>query len=256
MDKMQQLRSSAIRVFFAEANQMNCQLVENVFKSKRCGVCVAGTSSSFSGTLEFLRRANVDVVVISAQLQGGPLEGYRLLRQLRSLQSRTSAVMLLESRERDNVVDAFRYGARGVIFRDEPLATLVKCIRVINEGQVWVNSEHLSYLLDVLGRSFPFRLQNSENIDVLSKREADVVRLVAQGLTNRDISNELRLSEHTIRNYLFHIFDKLGVSTRVELTLCYLQGLQNDPEDAPVESERPVATLRNGAAVGSHESIR
>lgn len=252
MDKMQQSRSSAIRVFFAEANQMNCQLVENAFKSKRCGVYVAGTSASLGDALEFLRRAEVDVLVVSAQLQEGPLEGYRLLRQLRSLQSRTNTVMLLDSRERDSVVDAFRFGARGVIFRDEPLETLVKCIRVIDEGQIWVNSEHLSYLLEVLGRSLPFRLQNSQNIDILSKREADVVRLVAQGLTNRDISNELRLSEHTIRNYLFHIFDKIGVSTRVELTLYYLQALQNETEEAlALETARPMANLRNGTALVS-----
>ena len=252
MDKMQQSRSSAIRVFFVEANQLNCQLVENVFKSKRCGVCVAGTASSLSGALEFLRRAEVDVLVISAQLQEGPLEGYRLLRQLRPLQSRANAVMLLESRDRDSVVDAFRYGARGVIFRDEPLETLVKCIRVIDQGQIWVNSEHLSYLLEVLGRAFPFRLQNSQKINILSKREADVVRLVAQGLTNRDISNELRLSEHTIRNYLFHIFDKIGVSTRVELTLFYLQVVQKESEDAPeAKSHRLIAALPHATAAAS-----
>lgn len=215
-------------------------------------MCVSGTAASLRGALEFLRRAEVDVLVVSAQLQEGPLEGYRLLRQLRSLQSRTNTVMLLDSRERDSVVDAFRCGARGVIFRDEPLETLVKCIRVIDQGQIWVNSEHLSYLLEVLGRSFPFRLQDSQNIDILSKREADVVRLVAQGLTNRDISNELRLSEHTIRNYLFRIFDKIGVSTRVELTLYYLQALQNEPEETLVmETAHPVAALRNGTAVGS-----
>jgi DNA-binding NarL/FixJ family response regulator len=249
MNKMQRSRSSAISVFIAEANQMNCQLVESAFKSKRSGVCVSGTAVSSVGTLDLLSRADVNVVIISAQLQEGPLEGYRLLRQFRSLRSGAHAVMLLDSRERELVIDAFRCGARGIIFRDEPLASLSKCIRVVNEGQIWVNSEHLGYLLDALGKSLPFRLQNAQGIEILSKREADVVRLVAQGLTNRHISNELRLSEHTVRNYLFRVFDKLGVSTRVELALYYVQEVEEVL--APV-TERSAATLRNGASAISH----
>ena len=252
MEKLQHSRSSGVRVFIAEANQMNCQLVENVFKSRRSGVCVSGTAASFEGTREFLSRTEVDVVVVSERLQEGPLEGYRLLRQLRALQSRINGVMLLDSRKRDCVVDAFRCGARGVIFRDEPLATLTKCIRVIDQGQIWVNSEHLGYLLDLFRKSLPFRLPSGLDTDVLSKREGDVARLVAHGLTNRDISSELRLSEHTVRNYLFRIFDKVGVSTRVELALYYIHMLQNDSEETLAASAEPSGShLRSGALANS-----
>lgn len=253
MNKMQRSRSSAIPVFIAEANHMNCQLVENAFKSKRSGICVVGTAANSEETLECLGRTEVHVLIVSARLQEGALEGYRLLRQVRSLQSGAHAVMLLESRERDSVIDAFRCGARGVIFRDEPLATLSKCIRVVDQGQIWVNSQHLSYLLDALGRSFPLRLKNAHGIEILSKREADVVHLVAQGLTNREISNELRLSEHTIRNYLFRVFDKLGVSTRVELALYYIQEAQNDSEELLVPaSQAGSSNIRNGISAISH----
>jgi DNA-binding NarL/FixJ family response regulator len=73
------------------------------------------------------------------------------------------------------------------------------------------------------------RLQDARGIYLLSKREEDVVRLVAQGLMNREISVQLGLSEHTVRNYLFRVFDKLGISTRVELVLYYLQERQVEP---------------------------
>ena len=146
-----------------------------------------------------------------------------MLRELRSLQSKTRAVMLLSSRERGLVIDAFRSGAHGVIFRDEPLETLSKCIHAVHQGQVWANSQHLGYLLEALAQVKPLRLQDARGANLLSKREEKVVRLVAEGLTNRQISVELGLSEHTIRNYLFKIFDKLGVSTRVELVLYCLQ---------------------------------
>jgi DNA-binding NarL/FixJ family response regulator len=253
MEKLQQLRSSVVSVFIAEANQMNCQLVENAFKPRRARVSVIGTAISSEETLALLSRMEADVLITSARLQEGPLEGYRLLRQLRSLQSAAHAVMLLESRDRDSVIDAFRCGARGVIFRDEPLATLSKCIHAVDEGQIWVNSEHLGYLLDALGKSLPLRIQNAHGIDLLSKREGDVVRLVAQGLTNREVSNELRLSEHTVRNYLFRVFDKLGVSTRVELALYYIQEAQNDTEEVlPSTSHRASGVFRTGVSAISH----
>jgi DNA-binding NarL/FixJ family response regulator len=66
-------------------------------------------------------------------------------------------------------------------------------------------------------------LQDARGLNLLSKRDENVVRLVSEGLTNRQISSDLGLSEHTVRNYLFRIFDKLGVSTRVELVLYCLQ---------------------------------
>jgi DNA-binding NarL/FixJ family response regulator len=141
----------------------------------------------------------------------------------KKLNAKTRAVMLLPSRERDLVIDAFRCGAHGVIFRDEPLETLSKCIHAVHQGQVWANSEHLGYLLDALGHAKPLHLQDARGLNLLSKREENVVRLVSEGLTNRQISSDLGLSEHTVRNYLFRIFDKLGVSTRVELVLYCLQ---------------------------------
>jgi len=121
------------------------------------------------------------------------------------------------------VIDAFRSGAHGVIFRDEPLETLSKCIHAVHQGQVWANSQHLGYLLETLAQVKPLRLQDARGTNLLSPREERVVHLVAEGLTNRQISTELELSEHTVRNYLFKIFDKLGVSTRVELVLYCLQ---------------------------------
>jgi DNA-binding NarL/FixJ family response regulator len=131
--------------------------------------------------------------------------------------------MLLASRERELVIEAFRSGAHGVIFRDEPLETLSKCIHAAHQGQVWANSEHLGFLLEALGQTKSLQLRDARGVNLLSKREETVVRLVADGLTNKAISSELHLSEHTVRNYLFRIFDKLGVSSRVELVLYCLQ---------------------------------
>jgi DNA-binding NarL/FixJ family response regulator len=229
MQKAQQSRNSAVTVLVAEANQLNCQLVESVFRPRRSHISVVASAIGSQHTLTLVSERKPDVALISARLQEGPLEGYRVLREIRSLQVKTRAIMLLESRERDLVLDAFRCGAHGVIFRDERLETLGKCIHAVHAGQVWASSEHLGYLLDSLTHAMPLRLQNARGVDLLSKREEEVVRLVSEGLTNREISVQLGLSEHTIRNYLFKVFDRLGVSSRVELVLYCLQRKQKDP---------------------------
>jgi two-component system nitrate/nitrite response regulator NarL len=218
--------SSSVSVVIAEANQLNCQLVESAFRSRRNHVAIVASAVGSRETLETIKEHAPDVAIISSHMESGPLDGYYILRELHSLQTKTRLVLLLGSRDRELVIDAFRCGAHGEVFRDEPLETLAKCIHAVNRGQVWANSLHLSYLLDVLSQ-MPMRLHDAQGMELLSKREAEVARLVAEGLTNRGISVQLGLSEHTIRNYLFRIFDKLGVSTRVELVLYCFQEQQS-----------------------------
>ena len=85
-------------------------------------------------------------------------------------------------------------------------------------GQVWANSKELRYLLEALAVAVPSRATAADGTSILSPREATIVELVVQGLTNREIGSSLDLSEHTVRNYVYRIYDKLGVSNRVELT--------------------------------------
>jgi two-component system nitrate/nitrite response regulator NarL len=231
MERVQQSRSSAISVLVAESNYLNCQLLETALRRKHRAFDVIGSAVESRQTLSLIEQHKPDVVVISAQLEGGPLEGYRVLNGLRSLHTATRAILLLDSRERDLAIDAFRCGAHGVIFRDERIETLGRCIHAVHQGQVWANSEQLGYLLDALCQSMPLNFREGARLDLLSKRQEDVVRLVAQGLTNRDVAAKLGLSEHTIRNYLFQIFDRVGVSTRVELVLYYLHNVQHSAAD-------------------------
>ena len=89
----------------------------------------------------------------------------------------------------------------------------------MHAGQVWANSKQLRYLLEVITHVPSLRVVNSAGDELLTTREEQVVALVAEGLSNREIAKELGLSEHTIKKYLFRVFDKLGISSRVELVL-------------------------------------
>jgi two-component system nitrate/nitrite response regulator NarL len=89
----------------------------------------------------------------------------------------------------------------------------------VHQGQIWIRAEELHFLVDALVESAQPRILNAKGIELLTKKEQGVVRLVSEGLTNRDIGRQLNLSENTVRNYVFRIFDKLGTSNRVELAL-------------------------------------
>ena len=117
------------------------------------------------------------------------------------------------------MIKGFRGGARGIIYRSHFLKALSKCIETVHKGQIWASNEDLEHLINALTHIEPLHFNNSEGTPLLTRREEDVVRLVADGMKNREIAERLNVSEHSIRNYLYRIFDKLGVSSRVELIL-------------------------------------
>ena len=134
--------------------------------------------------------------------------------------------MLLDTTDRDLVVDAFRAGARGVFCRGYSFKALPKCIRRVHEGQVWVSNLELEFLLDLLICVKPLKPRSSGGMALLTPREKDVVALAAEGMRNQEIADRLNVTEHTVRNYMFRIFDKLGISSRVELVLYAFSGAE------------------------------
>jgi len=158
-----------------------------------------------------------DVVLLSENLEGIRGRGLEVLKELRNAVPQTRAVVLLDPGELDLVVETFRSGARGVFCRNDPVELLAKCVRRVHEGQLWINSNQLGLLVDALVDAIGARLVDAQGNALLSKREQDVVACASRGFTNAEIARELKLSENTVRNYMFRIFDKLGVSTRVEL---------------------------------------
>lgn len=176
--------------------------------------------STARDVLKVVHSASPNVALISATLDDGPLSGFGALRELHESFPDVKVVLLFYTSERSLVVDAFRGGARGVFCLSlSCFKALCRCVEQVHAGQIWADSSELSEVMEAFSQLAPMRVVNAEGMRLLTKREEDVVRLLAEGMQNRDIAKELKLSEHTIKNYLFHIFDKLGVSSRVELVL-------------------------------------
>jgi DNA-binding NarL/FixJ family response regulator len=175
-------------------------------------------SPSSDAVLALVKREKPHVAVISAKLGEKGRGAFDLVRNIRTHVPTTRVVVMIDASERGAVIDAFRAGAAGVFCRTEPFRLLTKCIQCVHSGQVWASSNELHFLLDALAQPTFANFRCSGN-SPLSAREVDVVRCVAEGLTNREIAQRLKLTEHTVKNYLFRIFDKLGVSSRVEVVL-------------------------------------
>ncbi len=215
-----------IVVLIADDSRMGCQLLKNELERSRHRFEVVACSVNRAEILSALGQNGVDVALISENLQDGPFMGFEVLREVRFYHPKTHIIMLLKNSSRDLIIDAFRGGAKGVFCRTEPVEELCKCIHVVQKGQVWANSTELKFLLDALANASPLRVVNSQGLNLLAKREDQVASHVAEGLTNKEIAQKLGLSEHTVSNYLFRIYNKLGISSRVELVLYVLKGRQ------------------------------
>jgi DNA-binding NarL/FixJ family response regulator len=208
-----------VSILIATLHAMSRELLIEALRQQACFNVVDSVTTS-QEVIEVACSSNVDVVLISATLEDGPLSGFDALRQIRKCRPDVRCVILRDGREQNLAVDAFRAGARGIFsFSESSFMALCRCVQQVHAGQIWANSIELSEVMEAFYGYAPMRVVNADGLRLLTKREEEVVQLVAEGLQNREIARDLGLSEHTIKNYLFRIFDKLGVSSRVELAL-------------------------------------
>lgn len=211
--------SRPIAVLVADSNQMQRQLLVSALR-RRPEFMVYACDINAEAILNSLAADPAQVVLLNSDHSQDGLPDMTILRRVHLSHPEVAAILLLDTYDRDLVVSAFRSGAKGLFcFAAHPFRLLCKCIHSVNAGQVWANATQLQYLLEVITQVPSLRVVNTEGLNLLTPREEQVVALVADGLSNRDVARELRLSEHTIKKYLFRIFDKLGISSRVELVL-------------------------------------
>ena len=240
MEHDQNRLAGTIRVLVADNSPFHTELLAEALRRDH-GLQVISSDLNATSVVAATSTQRIDVFVLSAFAEENAQRGFAILQELHDANPHTRAVMLLDSSKRDSILEAFRAGARGVFDCHESSEMLCRCIRKVHDGHVWANSEQMALVLEALASAPKVRAVDGHGMNLLSKREVEVVRGLAEGLTNREIAQRLGLSQHTIKNHLFRIFDKLGVSSRIELLFMTLsqgtaappliQGLLRDPGD-------------------------
>jgi len=181
--------------------------------------------------------AKAQLVIIGADLNHETMTGFDLAHTVRREHPSVPVVILLNRSTHDAVITAFRCGAHGVFSRQQPVADFLDCVEHARKGFIWAGAQETTFLLDAFSSMTSPNLAQDSESSPLTMRELQVVKCAARGKTNKSIACELGLSEHTVKNYLFRAFEKLGVSNRVELLFYLTQrghtfgpGRANDPE--------------------------
>jgi len=212
-------QTQVLRVLVADSNRMQSQLLVNALRRRR-EFDVLFTELDIDVVLSAIESATVEVVLLDLDHPRDSALDMAMVRRLHMAHPDIPQILLLDHCEPEVVVSAFRSGAKGIFcFSDYPFRLLCKCIRCVHRGEIWANTAQLQQLVQEITQVPSLRTVNSNGLKLLTPREEQVVALVADGLSNRETARELSLSENTIKKYLFRIFDKLGISSRVELVL-------------------------------------
>lgn len=167
---------------------------------------IIGRATSGAEALDQLRRNRADVIILDVQMPGG--SGIHVLRELRNRRDKRPVVLLTAGIDDEALRQALALSANGIILKSSDPSLLIECIDRVHEGAQWIDEPIRERLTD-----------SEPATGTLSERECEVVRLVQEGLKNRDIAERLQITEGTAKVYLHRIFEKVGVKSRTELAI-------------------------------------
>jgi DNA-binding NarL/FixJ family response regulator len=187
--------------------------LKRLFESTE-GFDVVECCSSADEALAAIRRRPFDVMLLDLRMPGRT--GLDVLRAAAAEKPGAKTVLLTAAITDDEVVEAVRLGAKGVVMKESSPETLIECVRRVHAGEPWIDRE-------AMGRAFDRVLQREQATreagKVLTPREIEIVRMITQGLRNKAIAERLSISEGTVKIHLHNIYEKLGVDGRLELML-------------------------------------
>jgi two-component system, NarL family, nitrate/nitrite response regulator NarL len=178
-------------------------------------VQIVGEASNGVECVKMLAKFKPDILLLDLRMP--EKDGLGVLEEVNFDSLPTRVIVLTAAEDDRDVVRAMRLGARGVVLKQSASDLLLKSIRKVSDGEIWLDNRMTAEVIDAFKKSSESGQRREKPL--LSDREKEIVQLVAQGFRNREIGEKLFISEQTVKNHLHNIFDKLGVSDRLELAL-------------------------------------
>ena len=181
---------------------------------------VVGEAGDGEATVLLVEKLDPDVLLLDIRMPG--VDGFGALQRLQKLNLRTRVIILTASEDKNEFVQAMKMGCSGIVLKQTAADLIIKSIRRVHAGEIWLDSNTTAAVM----RQFASPLDGAPQAGMrardrspLSNREREIVALVAQGYKNKEMAEKMFISEQTVKNHLHNIFDKLGVSDRLELAL-------------------------------------
>jgi DNA-binding NarL/FixJ family response regulator len=208
-----------IRLILADDHRIILEGLEQLFRREK-EFEVVTTCTNGEDALAAVRQYRPDVLVLDIRMPKG--DGLWVLKQIHTEKIPTRVVLLTATLDEDEVLDAMQSGVSGLVLKESAAVMLVQTVRRVHRGERALEPTLVSRALDRLSQ----REEAKKIVEVLSRRETEIVKMVAGGMRNKEIATKLSIGEGTVKSHLHSIYEKLGVHGRVELTMyAYERGL-------------------------------
>jgi two-component system, NarL family, response regulator LiaR len=175
---------------------------------------VVGRASNGEQSVTMAKELQPDVAVIDVSMPG--LNGIDAAKQIRMNCPKTAILMVSAYDNESFIVASFQSGATGYLLKSDPFSEVIDAIRMVHRGKIVYDSQFAGQTLHMLEKK---NRQRNDNPEQLSDRELEILRLVAKGIGNKEISEQLVISEHTVETHLVNIFRRLAVGSRTKAVL-------------------------------------
>ena len=223
-----QAKPGAIRIILADSQAIYRVGIRKIFAVED-DLRVVAQADSMESLQAAIQRHPSDVVLLEGNLLAGTTNA---VPELLKLAPGIKLIVQTVATDENHTVELYRRGVRGIISRSISPDLLVRCVRRISAGETWIDNKSVTWVIDAY-RAQAAALVNPRNQAKLSPKEMAIITCITQGKRNKEIAFQLGTTEQVIKNYLRKIYDKLGVSDRLELALYCLHNkiIQSDADE-------------------------
>jgi two-component system, NarL family, nitrate/nitrite response regulator NarL len=201
-----------ITVVIADDHPLLLDAMENLFRLQK-DIKVVARCLDGDEAVKAVRRHKPDILVLDIRMPRK--DGLGVLREMKKEKLPTRVVVLTAALDEEELADAIRLGVRGLVLKELAPKLIVQCIRKVHAGELWLEKHSVSRALEKLLKREAGR---NEAVQLLTTREVEIAKQVAAGLRNLEIAKSLFISEGTVKMHLHHIYQKLGVDSRTQLS--------------------------------------